>query len=62
RGAVVWAVPGLAVGVAWASEFLLPSTSAPLGVAGGLLAASLIALAYLVSRPELFDREAAPTI
>jgi hypothetical protein len=62
RGALVWAVPGLAVGVAWASEFLLPSTAAPLGVAGGLLAASLIILAYLVARPELFDHDGAPTI
>jgi hypothetical protein len=57
RGAIVWAIPGLGVGVAWASAFLLPSTAAPLGVAGGLLAASLIALAYLVARPELFDRD-----
>ena len=62
RGAVVWAIPALGMGVAWASEFLLPATSAPLGVAGGLLAASLVALAYLVARPDLFDRDVAPTI
>jgi hypothetical protein len=62
RGAPVWAISALAVGVAWASSFLLPGTAAPLGVAGGLLAASLIALAYLVRRPELFDQALAPTI
>lgn len=62
RGAAVWAIPGLGAGLAWASASLLPSTAAPLGVAGGLLVASVIALAYLVARPELFDRERASTI
>jgi hypothetical protein len=62
RGAAVWAIPGLGVALAWVSEFLLPSSAAPLGVAGGLLAASLLVLAYLVTRPELFEREGAPTI
>lgn len=62
RGAAVWAIPAFGVGIAWASTFLLPSSAASLGVAGGLLAAALIALAYLVSRPDLFDRGGATTI
>jgi hypothetical protein len=62
RGAVVWAVPAFGVGIAWASTFLLPAYAASLGVAGGLLAAALVALAYLVSHPDLFDRGEATTI
>jgi hypothetical protein len=62
RGALVWALPGFGVGIAWASTFLLPRSAASLGVAGGLLAAAIIALAYLVSRPDLFDRGDATTI
>ena len=62
RGAVEWTIPGAGVGVAWASSFLLPSTAAPVGVAGGLLAAAIVVLAYLVRRPELFDRAEAATI
>jgi hypothetical protein len=62
RGALVWAIPGLGMGVAWASAFLLPSSAASVGVAGGLLAASLLVLAYVVARPEMFDRDMASTI
>jgi hypothetical protein len=62
RGAIVWGVPALGVGVAWASATLLPSTSAPVGVAGGLLVAALVILVYLVRRPELFDRDTPTTI
>lgn len=62
RGAGVWGVPALGVGIAWASTFLLPPSAASLGVAGGLLAGGLILLAYLVGRPEMFDREQASTI
>ncbi len=62
RGALGWAVPALGVGIAWASTFLLPSSAASLGVAGGLLAGALLALAYLVSRPDLFGRDEATTI
>ncbi len=62
RAAVEWTIPALGVGLAWTSSFLLPSSAAPLGVAGGLLAASLLVLAYLVRRPDLFDREEAATI
>ena len=62
RGALEWSLPMLAVGLAWASSFLLPPTAAPLGVAGGLLAASLIVLVYLVQRPELFETAGPATI
>lgn len=60
RGALGWALPGLAVGLAWAGSFLLPPSAAPLGVAGGLVAGAVIALAVLFRRPEL--AESAPTI
>jgi hypothetical protein len=62
RGALVWAIPAFAVGIAWASTFLLPSSSASIGVAGALLAAALVALAFLVSRPELFSTDEPATI
>lgn len=62
RGAVEWAVPGLAVAVAWASSFLLPSSSAPIGVAGALLVGVVALVAYLVRRPDLFDQGGPTTI
>jgi apolipoprotein N-acyltransferase len=62
RGWMIWGIPAVGVGLAWASASLLPSTSAPVGIAGGLLAAALVILAYLVRRPELFDRDAPTTI
>jgi hypothetical protein len=62
RGAVGWGLPGLAVGLAWVSSFLLPPSSAPIGVAGGLLAAVVIALAALFHRPEIVTTEPAPTL
>jgi hypothetical protein len=62
RGTLVWGVPAFAVGIAWASTFLLPSSSASIGVAGALLAAALVALAYLVSRPDLFSTDGPATI
>lgn len=52
RGALGWGVPGLAVGLAWVSSFLLPPSAAPVGVAGALLAATVIALAILFAEPE----------
>jgi hypothetical protein len=61
RAATTLLVPALAVGIAWSSALLLPSSSASFGVAAGLLVFALVALAYLVSRPELFDREEAAT-
>jgi len=62
RGLVVWAVPALGVLVGWAGTFLLPSGAASLGVAGALAAAAVGVLAYLVSRPDLFDPDAAATL
>ncbi len=62
RGMIGWTIPALGVGVAWASSFLLPSRAAPVGVAGGLLAGALVLLAYLISRPDLFDRPEPTTI
>ncbi len=62
RGLLVWSIPAIAVGVAWASASLLPSSSAPVGIAGALLAGALVVLAYLVRRPQLFDQEAPTTL
>jgi hypothetical protein len=53
------AVPALAVGIAWSSALFLPAGAVPLGVAGALLALTLTAVAFLVGRPALFDREEA---
>jgi hypothetical protein len=62
RGAIGWGLPCLAVGLAWVSAFLLPPSAAPVGVAGGLLAAVVIALAWLFHRPEIVTSEPAPTL
>ncbi len=62
RGALEWLVPTLGVGIAWASSFLLPRSTTELGVAGGLAAGALVVLAYLLSRPDLFDQDASATI
>jgi hypothetical protein len=62
RGHLVWGVPAVAVGLAWASASVLPSSSAPVGIAGALLVAALVMLAYLIRRPDLFDRETAATV
>jgi hypothetical protein len=61
RGRFTVLLPAFALGIAWGSALLLPSRSASLGVAAGLLAFVIATLAYLVGRPELFDREAAAT-
>lgn len=53
------AVPALALGIAWSSAFFLRSGAVPLGVAGALLALVLAAVAFLVGRPRVFDREEA---
>lgn len=58
RAPTLLTVPALALGIMWASALLLPSDSATLGVAAGLLAFALVAVALLATRPELFDREA----
>ncbi len=62
RGALGWGVPGLAVGLAWVSSFLLPPSAAPVGVAGALLAATVIALAVLFAEPERASGGPASTI
>jgi hypothetical protein len=62
RGAIGWGLPGLAVGLAWVSSFLLPPATAPIGVAGGLLAAIVIALAALFHRPELVTSDPTSTL
>jgi hypothetical protein len=62
RGILGWGLPALAVGLAWVSSFLLPPSTAPVGVAGGLLAATVIALAALFRRPDLVESGPAPTI
>jgi hypothetical protein len=59
RGAPAVAVPALAVGIAWAGSALLPAGALPLGLAGGVLALVLVVLAFVLGRPDLFDREAA---
>jgi hypothetical protein len=50
-------IPALALGIAWASALLLPSASAPLGVAVGLLVFAIVAVAALFGEPSAFDRE-----
>jgi hypothetical protein len=60
RGAFGWGLPGLAVGLAWAGTYILPPSAAPVGVAGGLVAAAVVGLAVLIRRPDL--AEPAPTL
>lgn len=61
RARTAIAVPALALAIAWASALLLPSRSASLGVAVGLIVFSVAAVAYLIGQPEVFDREEAPS-
>ena len=58
RAPTLLALPATALGIAWSSALLLPSSSATLGVAAGLLAFAIVAVALLAARPEVFDREA----
>jgi hypothetical protein len=57
RGATTIAIPGLAVGIAWSSALLLPGGSLSFGVTAALLALALAAIAVLLGRPDVFDRE-----
>jgi len=59
RGLSVVALPALALGIAWSSALFLPSGVVPLGVAGALLALTVAAVAWLVGRPGLLEREEA---
>jgi hypothetical protein len=61
RAAPTVFVTVLAFVVAWGSALLLPSTPGELGLAGGLLALSLILIAVLLGWPHLLDREPAAT-
>lgn len=61
RGRATVLLPAFALGTAWASSLLLPSRSAPLGVAAGLLVFVIAALAFLMGSPGVFDRDAAAT-
>jgi len=61
RSVPVIALPALALGIAWTSELFLPAGTVPFGVAGALLAVVLAAVAFLMGRPSLFDREEART-
>ncbi len=57
RARLTIAVPGLALGIAWAGALLLPSNSASLGVAVALLVFVIVAVAFLIGQPSTFDRE-----
>lgn len=59
RGLPEVAIPALALGIAWSSALFLPSGAVPLGVAGALLALTIAAVALLIGRPSLLDREGA---
>ncbi len=59
RGAMIVLVPLFAVAIAWSAGSLLPPGAVPFGVAGGLLALVLVALAFVLGRPDLLDREPA---
>lgn len=61
RGLSTIALPAFAVGVAWGSGLLLPPGVAPVGVAAAVLAIALAAVAFLIGRPDVFDREEAAT-
>jgi len=61
RGVSVVALPALAVGVAWASALLLPPGATSIGVGAAVLVAVLGAVAFLLGRPDLFDRDEATT-
>ena len=61
RGFSTIALPAFAVGVAWGSALLLPPGVAPVGVAAAVLAVTIVAVAFLIGRPDVFDREEAAT-
>jgi len=57
RARLTVGIPALALGIAWSSALLLPSSSAPIGVAAGLLVFVLVTVAFLIGWPSTFDRE-----
>jgi hypothetical protein len=58
RAQLTVGIPAVALGIAWTSALLLPSNSASLGVAVGLLVFVVAAIAFLIGQPTTFDREA----
>jgi hypothetical protein len=50
-------VPAAVLGIALASSLLLPSGVGSLGIAAGLLAGSVAAVALLLGAPRVFDRD-----
>jgi hypothetical protein len=61
RGATTIAIPALAVGIAWSGAVLLPNGTFAFGIAAVLLVVILVAIAFLVGRPDVFDQEEAAT-
>ena len=57
RARLTVGVPALALGIAWSSALLLPSSSASIGVAAGLLVFAIVTVAVLIGQPSMFDRE-----
>lgn len=53
RAAPAIAMVALAVGVSWAITLGVPGRTPEIGLAGGLLAAAFVLLAWLVSRPQV---------
>ena len=57
RARLTIGVPAVALGIAWTSALLLPSSSASIGVAAGLLVFVIVAVSVLIGLPSTFDRE-----
>ena len=57
RARLTIGVPALALGIAWTSSLLLPSSSASIGVAAGLLVFVIVTISVLIGLPSTFDRE-----
>ena len=61
RAAPTVTIAGLAMALAWGSATLLPTRSAPLGVAAALIVAVVALVSVLIARPELIGSEEAAT-
>jgi hypothetical protein len=61
RGLAALAVPAAVFGIALASSLLLPPGAGSLGIAAGLLAGILAAVAVLLAAPRAFDRDPTAT-
>ncbi|MGA8276348.1 MAG: hypothetical protein WB789_04310 [Thermoplasmata archaeon] len=61
RGLAGLAVPAAVVGIALAGSLLLPSGVGSLGIAAGLLAVTVVAVALLLGAPRAFDRDPSAT-